>query len=128
VSLRAQCTKATLGQGRSLHIREDEQFQQKLRTKMQTQRGRASLRKRTAVEHTIAHQLAHQGRRARYKGMRKNQFEGRRHAAVSNLQIAAHYDINNSLTPLMGTMTPFGYMAPQSKGMCILQTYIEFLH
>jgi len=95
--LRAQCTKATLGQGRSLHIREDEQFQQKLRTKMKTQRGRASLRKRTAVEHTIAHQLAHQGRRARYKGLRKNQFDGRRHAAVSNLQIAAHYEEEHRL-------------------------------
>jgi membrane-bound metal-dependent hydrolase YbcI (DUF457 family) len=35
---------------------------------------------------------------------------------------------NNSLPPLMVTMIPFGYMAPQSKGMCILQTYIEFLH
>jgi hypothetical protein len=53
---------------------------------MKTQRGRASLRKRTA----ISHQLAHQGRRARYKGLRKNQFDGRRHAAVSNLQVAAH--------------------------------------
>src|SRR5437870_2134069 len=95
--LRAQCTKATLGQGRSLHIREDEQFQQKLRTKMKTQRGRASLRKRTAVEHTIAHQLVHQGRRARYKGLRKNQFDGRRHAAVSNLQVAAHYEEEHRL-------------------------------
>ena len=95
--LRAQCTKATLGQGRSLHIREDEPFQQKLRTKMRTQRGRASLRKRTAVEHTIAHQLAHQGRRARYKGLRKNQFDGRRHAAVSNLQVAAHYEEEHRL-------------------------------
>ena len=33
-ALRAQCTKATHGQGRSLSIREDEQFQQKLRAKM----------------------------------------------------------------------------------------------
>jgi len=90
--LRAQCTKVKYGQGRSLSIREDEQFQQKLRAKIKTQRGRASLRKRTAVEHAIAHQVAHQGRRARYKGLRKNQFDGRRHAAVSNLQIAAHYE------------------------------------
>ena len=96
-ALRAQCTKATHGQGRSLSIREDEQFQQKLRAKMKTQRGRASLRKRTAVEHTIAHQLAHQGRRARYKGVRKNQFDGRRHAAVSNLQVAAHYEEEHRL-------------------------------
>ena len=91
-ALRAQCTKAMRGQGRSLRIREDEQFQQKLRAKMKTQRGRASLRKRTAVEHTIAHQLVHQGRHARYNGLRKNQFDGRRHAAVSNLQVAAHYE------------------------------------
>ena len=88
---RAQCTKARLGQGRSLHIREDEQCQHKLRTKSKTKRGRASLRKRTAVEHAISHHVAHQGRRARYKGLRKHQFDGRRHAAVSNLQVAAHY-------------------------------------
>ncbi len=91
-TLRAQCTKAAYGQGRSLSIRDDELLQQKLRAKIKTQRGRASLRKRTAVEHTIAHQLVHQGRRARYKGLRKNQFDGRRHAAVSNLQVAAHYE------------------------------------
>jgi len=90
-AVRAQCTKARLGQGRSLHIREDEQFQHKLRAKIRTKRGQASLRKRTAVEHAISHQLAHQGRRARYKGLRKNQFDGRRHAAVSNLQVAARY-------------------------------------
>lgn len=96
-ALRAQCTKAALGQGRSLNIRADEPFQQKLRAKMKTQRGRAARRKRTAVEHTIAHQLAHQGRRARYKGLRKNQFDGRRHAAVSNLQVAAHYEEEHRL-------------------------------
>jgi len=90
--VRAQCTKARLGQGRSLTIREDEQFQHKLRAKIKTKRGRASLRKRTAVEHAIAHHLTHRGRRARYKGLRKNRFDGRRHAAVSNLQVAARYD------------------------------------
>ena len=71
-ALRAQCPKATPGPGRSLRIREDAQCQPKLRTKMKTQRGRASLRKRTTVEHTIAPQLAHQGRRARDKGWRKH--------------------------------------------------------
>ncbi len=88
---RARCTTAKRGQGRTLTIREDEQFQQKLRAKLRTKRGRAALRKRTAVEHAIAHQLVHQGRRARYKGLRKNQFDGRRHAAVSNWQVAARY-------------------------------------
>jgi hypothetical protein len=49
------------------------------------------------VEHAIAHLVAHQGRRARYKGLRKNQFDGRRHAAVSNLQIAAYYEAQRQL-------------------------------
>ena len=89
--IRTPCTHAQLGHGRSLHIREDEPFQQKLRAKIRTKRGRASLRKRTAGEHAISQQLAPQGRRARYKGLRKNQFDGRRHAAVSNLQVAARY-------------------------------------
>jgi hypothetical protein len=89
--VRARCTKAKLGHGRSLRIREDEPLQQKLRAKIKTTRGRASLRKRTAVEHAISHPLAHQGRRARDKGRRKNQFDGRRHAAVSNLPVAARY-------------------------------------
>jgi len=89
--VRVQCTKARIGQGRSLTIREDEPFQHTLRAKLKTKRGRASLRKRPAVEHAISHHMAHQGRRARYKGLRKNQFDGRRHAAVSNLQVAARY-------------------------------------
>jgi hypothetical protein len=53
--VRAQCTKARLGQGRSLSRRADEQFQHTLRAKIRTKRGRASLRTRTAVEHAISH-------------------------------------------------------------------------
>jgi len=53
---RAPCTTARSGQGRSLHLREDAQFQDKRRAKIKTKRGRASLRKRTAVEHAISHQ------------------------------------------------------------------------
>jgi hypothetical protein len=89
-ALRTQGTKATRGQGRSLSLREDEPFQQQLRTQRKTPRGRAALRKRTAVEYAMAQQWAPQGRRARYRGLRKNPFDGRRHAAVSNRQVAAH--------------------------------------
>jgi len=96
-ALRPQGTNATRGPGRSLRIRTDAPFQQKLRATMQTRRGRAARRKRTAVEHTMAHQLVPQGRRARYKGWRKKQFDGRRHAAVSNLQVAAHYEEEHRL-------------------------------
>jgi len=87
---RAQCPTARRGPGRSLAIRADAQLQPKLRAKSKTKRGRAALRKRTAVAPAIFHHIAHQGRRAREKGLRKNPFDGRRHAAVSHLQGAAH--------------------------------------
>jgi hypothetical protein len=88
---RVQCTTARSGQGRRRHIREDEPFQPKLRAQSKTKRGRASLRKRTAVAQALSHHIVPQGRRARSKGVRKHQCDGRRHAAVSNLQVAAHY-------------------------------------
>lgn len=86
---RTPCTKARIGQGRRLDIRQDEQCQRTLRATIRTQRGRASLRKRTAVEHAIAQPLAPPGRRARSKGRRKNQWDSRRPAALSHLQVAA---------------------------------------
>ena len=52
--LRPQCTHAQLGHGRSLHSREDEPFQQKLRATISTTRGRASLRTRTVVAPVIS--------------------------------------------------------------------------
>jgi DDE family transposase/transposase-like protein DUF772 len=88
---RAPCTPARSGQGSSRSIREDEPFQHTLRATMQTQRGRASRRKRTAIAPAISHHVAHQGRRVRSTGLRKNQCDGRRQAAVSTLQVAAHY-------------------------------------
>jgi hypothetical protein len=90
-TLRAACTNRKPGNGRTMRVRQDEEFQYKLRAKMKTKAGRASLRKRSSVEHAISHHVATQGRRARYKGTRKNQFDGRRHAAVQNLQIADRY-------------------------------------
>jgi hypothetical protein len=84
--LRAQCTTAALGRGRTVSIAEDEPFQQHLRQRAVTRPGRAQLRQRVAVEHRLAHLGARQGRRARYKGVRKNLFDVRRTAAVLNLQ------------------------------------------
>jgi hypothetical protein len=84
--LRAQCTTAALGHGRTVSIAEDEPFQQRLRQRAATRTGRAQLRQRVEVEHRLAHLGARQGRRARYKGVRKNLFDVRRTAAVLNLQ------------------------------------------
>jgi hypothetical protein len=91
--LRSQCTTAKPGgaTGRSLRIREDEEFQAARRAAMKTPQGRAELRQRSAIEHRISHQVAQRGRKARYLGTRKNQYDGRRHAAVLNLQLADRY-------------------------------------
>ena len=84
--VRAQCTTAALGRGRTVSIAEDEPFQHRLRQRAATRAGRAQLRQRVEVEHRLAHLGARQGRRARYKGVRKNLFDVRRTAAVLNLQ------------------------------------------
>ncbi len=84
--VRAQCTTAAPGRGRTVTIGEDEPFQHRLRQRAATRAGRAQLRQRVEVEHRLAHLGARQGRRARYKGVRKNLFDVRRTAAVLNLQ------------------------------------------
>jgi hypothetical protein len=84
--LRAVCTTAELGSGRSVAIAENELLQQRLRKRLATPAGRAKLRKRTGIEHRLAHIARRQGRRARYLGTRKNTFDLRRAAAIQNLE------------------------------------------
>jgi hypothetical protein len=85
--LRTQCT--TSARGRSVQIHPDEALLVELRAAQQTPHGRARLRQRTTVEHTLAHVGRWQGRRARYLGQRKNLFDLRRVAAVHNLHVIA---------------------------------------
>jgi transposase len=85
--LKAQCT--TSSQGRSVSIHPDEALLIELRQRQQTAHGRAKLRERVAVEHTLAHVGHWQGRRARYRGLRKNLFDLRRCAVVHNLHVLA---------------------------------------
>lgn len=84
--LRAQCTSAAPGTGRSVTIADNERLQHRLRKLVATRRGRARLRERISVEHSLAHIGRRQGRRARYRGTRKNLFDLRRAAAVQNLE------------------------------------------
>lgn len=83
--LKAQCT--TSMKGRSVSIHPDEALLIELRERQQTSQGRAQLRERVAVEHTLAHVGRWQGRRARYRGVRKNLFDLRRCAVVHNLHV-----------------------------------------
>jgi hypothetical protein len=85
--LKAQCT--TSAKGRSVSIHPDEALLVELRHGQQTPEGRHKLRERVAVEHTLAHIGHWQGRRARYRGLRKNLFDLRRCAVVHNLHVLA---------------------------------------
>jgi Transposase DDE domain len=81
--LRAQCTRST--RGRTVAIHPDEALLTELRARQQTTAGRATLRARVGVEHALARIGQWQGDRARYRGLRKNLFDLRRMAVVSNL-------------------------------------------
>jgi hypothetical protein len=84
--LRAKCTTAENGTGRTVSIAENEPLQQRLRKLVSTRDGRERLRRRVAIEHRLAHLSRRQGRRARYFGVRKNTFDVRRAAAILNLE------------------------------------------
>lgn len=84
---RDACTRAATGRGRSLTIHPNEPFLAELRTSAKTPEGRAELRKRVAVEHALGALHNRQGDRARYRGLRKNLFDLRRQAAVTNLSV-----------------------------------------
>ena len=85
--LRARCTASS--HGRSVAIHPDEALLAELRQRQHTSEGRAKLRERVAVEHALAHVGHWQGRRARYRGTRKNLFDLRRVAVVHNLHVIA---------------------------------------
>jgi transposase len=87
-ALRPRCT--TSASGRSVSIHPDEALLHELRERQQTPQGRAKLRERVAVEHALAHVGRWQGRRARYRGVRKNVFDLRRCAVVHNLHVLMH--------------------------------------
>lgn len=87
--LRAECTQAASGRGRTVTMGDDEALQKKLRKLQGSRTGRARLRERVGVEHRLAHLSNRQGPRARYRGTRKNTFDLRRLSAVQNLETIA---------------------------------------
>ena len=82
--LRAKCTDAAPGRGRKVETAANEPLQHQLRKRAATPAGRRQLRERVPVEHRQAHTCRRQGRRARYLGARKNQFDLRRASAIAN--------------------------------------------
>jgi hypothetical protein len=88
-ALRETCT--TAADGRSISLHPQEALLQQLRATTQTHEGRAVLRRRTTIEHSLARLDQTQGKKARYKGVRKNTLDLRRCATVVNLQSLARH-------------------------------------
>lgn len=81
------CT--TSPRGRSISIHPEEELFRELRERQLTSIGRAKLRERVSVEHSLSHIGRWQGQQARYVGCRKNLFDLRRTAVVHNLHFLA---------------------------------------
>jgi len=92
--LREQCTQAKK-RGRSVVIGANEPHQQQLREEAGTAAGRYRLRKRVAVEHSLAHVVQRQGVQARYNGVRNNLYDLRRASAIQNLEAAHRAVVHN---------------------------------
>jgi Transposase domain (DUF772)/Transposase DDE domain len=86
-ALRAQCMRGKAGTGRSVSVHAEEPLLIELRAAQATPAGRAKLRERVGVEHSLARVGQVQGDAARYRGVRKQLFDTRRAASVVNLQI-----------------------------------------
>jgi hypothetical protein len=86
---RSQCQKPSARAGRTISIHPQEQLMQQLHQQVKTPQGRLRVRERVHIEHKLAHHCNRQGPRARYRGTRKNDFDARRIAAVTNLQVIA---------------------------------------
>jgi len=84
--MRKQCTDTSAGHGRTVSIADNEPLQKRLRKLAATPAGRERLRQRVPVEHALAHAGRRQGRRARYRGCRKNLYDWRRAATITNLE------------------------------------------
>jgi hypothetical protein len=85
---RPQCTDA-VDKGRTVSVHPQEALLMKLRRDVRSPKGRAALRQRVTVEHSLARLGRIQGPRARYKGTRKNTLDVRRCATIDNLQTLA---------------------------------------
>ena len=83
---KAKCTDAI--KGRVVSIHRDEQMMQDLAYYIETKAGRADARERVKVEHSLASVCNRKGPRARYIGLRLNEFDLNRTAMITNLHIS----------------------------------------
>jgi hypothetical protein len=85
-SQKSRCTGSKHGRVVSLHPQEE--MLQSLRCYVDTPEGRADARERVKVEHSLASICNRKGHRARYIGLRLNEFDLNRTAMITNLHIS----------------------------------------
>ena len=83
--LKEMCTTSV--SGRSISIHELEEMMANLSQYTSTAEGRATARERVKVEHALATICNRKGPRARYCGVRKNEYDLTRTAMITNLHI-----------------------------------------
>lgn len=79
-------------------IHTDEGFFQALRARQRTPEGRIALRQRVRVEHALAREVQIQGRKARYRGTKKNLMAVRFGATIVNLHVLARMAAEKAIT------------------------------
>ncbi len=83
---KSECTESN--NGRVVSIHKNEQMMQDLAFYIETAEGRADARERVKVEHSLASICNRKGPRARYTGLRLNEFDLNRTAMITNLHIS----------------------------------------
>lgn len=94
--VRERCTSSS--KGRTVIIHADEGFFQELRARQRTPEGRIALRQRVRVEHALAREVQIQGRKARYRGTKKNLMAVRFGATIVNLHVLARMAAEKAIT------------------------------
>ncbi len=83
---KSKCTSSK--RGRIVSIHQDEKMMQELAFYIETAEGRANARERVKVEHSLASVCNRKGPRARYIGLRLNEYDLNRTAMITNLHIS----------------------------------------
>ncbi|MEM5549727.1 transposase, partial [Pseudoalteromonas neustonica] len=83
---KSKCTDSE--NSRVVSIHEHESMMQDLSVYVTTAEGRAKARERVKVEHALASVCNRKGPRARYRGIRLNEYDLNRTAMITNLHIS----------------------------------------
>jgi len=100
-SLREQCRPPNTRNGRVILIHEHEELMQQLHAGVRDPARRQQLRERVKIEHSLAHICAQQGPRARYRTVKKNNYDMHRYATIKNLfALKRHLDAHPEMLEL----------------------------